>query len=112
MGCGAGGETKQKHLVFHYRQFEKPWSKILSVSLKISLIFYLHTFPYFLANTACLLKSNRRGWPSGALVKFAHSASAVCGSPVRIPGADMAPLCKPCCGRRPTNKVEEDGHGC
>src|SRR3712207_8734908 len=23
-----------------------------------------------------------------------------------------APLVKPCCGRRPTYKVEEDGHGC
>ena len=31
---------------------------------------------------------------------------------VQILGADMAPLGKPCCGRRPTYKVEEDGHGC
>ena len=34
------------------------------------------------------------------------------GSLVQIPGADMALLGKPCCGRRPTYKVEEDGHGC
>ena len=35
------------------------------------------------------------------------------GSPVRIPGVDMAPRGKkPCCGRRPTYKVDEDGHGC
>ena len=46
------------------------------------------------------------------LVKCTHSASAAQGSPVRILGADMAPLGTPCCGRRPTYKVEEDGHGC
>ena len=46
------------------------------------------------------------------MVKFAHSDSAAQGSPVPIPGPDMAPLGKPCCGRRPTYKVEEDGHGC
>ena len=50
--------------------------------------------------------------PSGAAVKFACSASAALGSPVRIPGTDMAPHGKPCCGRCPTYKVEEDGHRC
>ena len=34
------------------------------------------------------------------------------GLPVRIPGVDMALLGKPCCGRRPTHKVEEDRRGC
>ena len=34
------------------------------------------------------------------------------GSPGQIPGADMALLGTPCCGRRPTCKVEEDGHAC
>ena len=38
--------------------------------------------------------------------------SAAWGSPAQILGADMAPLGMPCCGRRPTYKVEEDGHGC
>ena len=42
------------------------------------------------------------------MVKCTHSPSVTWGSPVRIPGADMA---QPCCGRRPTYKVEEDGQG-
>ena len=33
-------------------------------------------------------------------------------SPVQIPGVDTASLVKPCCGRSPTYKAEEDGHGC
>ena len=57
-------------------------------------------------------KSKVRGQPGGAVVKFAHSALVACGSPVRIPGADMALPVKPCCGGRPTYKVEENGHGC
>ena len=52
------------------------------------------------------------GWPGGAAVKCAHSASVAQGLPVPIPGVDMALLGKPCCGRHPTYKVEEDGHGC
>ena len=40
------------------------------------------------------------GWPSGAAVKCARSA------------LDVAPLVKPCCGRHPKYKVEDDGHGC
>ena len=58
------------------------------------------------------LKRERcRDQPSGSAVKCARSALAARGSLVRIPGADMAPLGKPCCSRRPTYKVEEVGHG-
>ena len=67
-------------------------------------------------NSEGVLKQLRRelrwGWPGGAAVKFTRSASAARGSLARIPGVEMAPLGKPCCGRRPTYKIEEDGHGC
>ena len=46
------------------------------------------------------------------MVKFARSPTAAWGALVQIPGVDMAPLGKPCCGRLLTYKVEEDGHGC
>ena len=52
------------------------------------------------------------GWPGGAAVKCARSASAALGLLVWIPGADMARLGKPCHGRCPMYKVEEDGHRC
>ena len=52
------------------------------------------------------------GRPGGIVVKFTRSASVARGSRVRIPGVDMALLGLPCCGRRPTYRVEEDGHGC
>ena len=58
------------------------------------------------------LKSVMRGRPSGAAVKCAHSALAGQGSPVQIPSVDVAPLCKPYCGRCPTYEVEEDEHVC
>ena len=43
---------------------------------------------------------------------FSHSASAAWGLRIWIPGVDVTSLGKPCCGRRPIYKVEEDGHGC
>ena len=51
-------------------------------------------------------------WPRGAAVKFASSGLVAWGSLVRIPSANLAPLGKPCCVRRLTYNVEEDGHGC
>ena len=56
--------------------------------------------------------NNFWGRPGGTAVKFARSTSVAQGSPVRILSVDVALLGKPCCGRRPTYKVEEDGHGC
>ena len=53
-----------------------------------------------------------QGWPGGTAVKCACSALAAQGLPVQIPGADITLLGTPCCGRHPTYKVEEDGHGC
>ena len=52
-----------------------------------------------------------QGQPSGTAVKCAHSTLAAWGSLVWIPGVDMAPLVKPCCGSPPSSKVKEDGHG-
>ena len=57
-------------------------------------------------------KIDSRGPPGGAAAKCARSALVAQGSAVQVPGADMALLGKPCCGRCPTYKVEEDGHGC
>ena len=47
---------------------------------------------------------------SGIVVKFMCSASVAWGSLVWTLGVDLALLIKPCCGGRPTYKIEEDGH--
>ena len=52
-----------------------------------------------------------RGWSGGLEVKFVSYASAARGSQVQIPGTDLAPLVKPCCGDIP-HKIEVDWHRC
>ena len=46
-----------------------------------------------------------QGRPVGANIKCTRSDLVARGSPVQIPGVDMAPLGKPCCVRRPAYKV-------
>ena len=53
-----------------------------------------------------------KGRPGGTAVMFARSPLGSQGLPVWIPGMDMPLLGKPCCGRHPTYKEEEDGHRC
>ena len=58
-------------------------------------------------------QTQKEGPAGGAAVKFTRSASAAWGLLVWILGVDLrALLVKPCCGRRPKYKIEEDGHGC
>ena len=68
-------------------------------------------FPFSFCVLIALKRQIYRSRPGGAAVKCARSASAAWGSPVWIPGVDMAPFSKPCWGRHPTYKLEEDGHG-
>ena len=73
--------------------------------VKSSLFYCMYIKPPF-------KKFNGRGQPGGAALKCAGSTLAAWGSPVRMLGVDMALLGRPCCGRHPTYKVEEDGHRC
>ena len=52
------------------------------------------------------------GLPSSIAVKFTPPASEGRDFLVQILGVDLHTAVKPCCGRRLTYKVEEDGHGC
>ena len=53
-----------------------------------------------------LINNHHRGWPGGAVFKFAHSALVALGLLVHILGVDLRTACQA------TYKVEEDGHGC
>ena len=58
-----------------------------------------------------LFKKQSGAGPVAQWLSSQVPASVARGSPVWISGEDMAPLGTPCCGRRPTYKAEEDGHG-
>ena len=58
------------------------------------------------------VKSTVEASPGRVAVKFTHLALAAWGSPIQILGEGPALHIKPCCGRHPTYKVEEDGHRC
>ena len=63
---------------------------------------------YFLS-----LKNIFRGWPGVTVVKFMPFASAAQGLLVQILGVDLCAAYQALLWqRRPTYKVEEDGHGC
>ena len=50
------------------------------------------------------------GWPSGVVVKFAHSALAARGSQVQIPGVDLRLAHQAMLLWHPTYKPEEERH--
>ena len=60
-----------------------------------------------------LLKMDAPGGQAGGVaVKFEHSTLVAWGLRFGSWVWTYAPLAKPCCGKRPTYKMEEDGHGC
>ena len=98
-------------------------------SFKVKILYYLQNFAgllkwpttsWFSINIEFQSLTNQittsfkahQGRPRGSVLKCTHSALVAWGLQVWIPGADMTLLGKPCCGKRPTYKVEEDGHGC
>ena len=79
---------------------------------KVQRVFMVSVNKSKLSGSWPSIKMLFKGQPSEATVKFAHSISVARDWQVLILGAGMAPLGKPCCGRHPTYKGEEDGHGC
>ena len=83
--------------------------KMLTIGSKLGKFQYVYLYKeYYAAIKNYILV----GLASGAVVECTRTASVAWGSPVEILGVDMAPLGKPCCGRCPTYKAEEDGLGC
>ena len=70
--------------------------QLINISCK-----YINSFSVSLSHEG-MIKKNETGQPVGTAVKCARSASVTQGVLIGILGADMAPLGKPCCGRRPT----------
>ena len=60
----------------------------------VSVYSYVESFMVSLRMQLCKQMSIVRGQPSGAVVKFARSASATRGSPVWILGADLHTACQ------------------
>ena len=73
---------------------------------------HYHKFDLYPLVYESIIFKKIRGRPGGTAVKGEYSVSAAQGLLVGMPGGDVAPLGKPCCGRCPTYKVEEDGHRC
>ena len=94
--------TGEAKLLFH----------VSSAFVKILLIINSFSFITSALGVCALKLFMIWGQPSGAAVKSTRPALVAWSLPVRIPGVDMALLGKPCCVRRPTYKVEEDGQGC
>ena len=59
-----------------------------------------------------LKKKKSRGWPSGVVVKFVHSASVARGLWVQILGVDINTSHQVMLWQHPTYKIEEDQHRC
>ena len=59
-----------------------------------------------------LLKKEKRGQPSGIVVKFVHSASAAQGSPVWILGMNLHTAHQTILWQHPIYKLKEDCHRC
>ena len=103
-----------------YRQVQLSYLKVMMIWLPNGIskkLYFLFSLQFDSNSELGIIEITLKGGNDRAsLVAQRLSAHVPCwvawGSPVRIPGADMAPLGKPCCGRHPTYKTEEDGHGC